>query len=66
MNVNVGSLGWLAFLAATIIFVLLALGTITDAAFVDWGLALVAFGLAFGGWFTSRGTASPASPAPPA
>lgn len=39
-------LGWMCWVAAVVIFVLLALATITDPAYIDWGLALVAGGLA--------------------
>jgi len=43
---SLGVLGWLCWVAAVVIFVLLALTTITDQSFVDWGLALLAGGLA--------------------
>jgi hypothetical protein len=44
--VSLGILGWLCWIAAVVIFVLLALTTITDGSFLYWGLALVAGGLA--------------------
>jgi hypothetical protein len=43
---SLGILGWLCWIAAVVIFVLLALTTITDGAFLYWGLALTAAGLA--------------------
>ena len=51
---NLAPLGWLAFIAACVIFVLLGLTIITDGAMIYWGLALVAFGLAFSGYWASR------------
>lgn len=43
---SLGILGWLCWVAAVVIFVLLGLTTITDTSFLYWGLALVAGGLA--------------------
>lgn len=57
---NLGPLAWLAYVAACVIFVLLALVVITDGAFLFWGLALVAFGLAFSGYWEARGPRNPA------
>lgn len=57
---NLAPLAWLAFIAATVIFVLLALNTIPAGLAVPsagwWGLALVSFGLAFSGYWESRRT----------
>jgi hypothetical protein len=43
---SLGVIGWLCFVAAAVIFILLALTTITDQSFLDWGLGLTAAGLA--------------------
>lgn len=51
---DIAPLGWLAFIAATVIFVLLAVGTITDVSMQYWGWGLVSFGLAFSSWWGDR------------
>lgn len=59
---NLAPVAWLAFVAACIIFVLIALGTIsllTNPDMPYWGFALVAFGLAFSGYWESRRTPGP-------
>jgi hypothetical protein len=57
--VNLAPLGWLAFIAATVIFVLIAIKTITDFSVAYWGFALVAFGLAFSGWWGAQNRSGP-------
>jgi hypothetical protein len=52
---NLAPIGWLAFIAATVIFVLLGLGALTNPGNISWwGFALVSFGLAFSGYWGSR------------
>ena len=57
MNGDLGFLAWVAFLAACVIFILIAIGTVslaTNPGIAYWGFALVAFGLAFSGWWDGR------------
>ena len=51
---NLAPLGWLAFIAACVIFILLGIKTITDGTVAYWGWALIAFGLAFSGWWAGQ------------
>lgn len=55
---NLAPLGWLAFIGACAIFVILALASasfdLQNAALADWGWGLIAFGLAFSGWWGAR------------
>lgn len=59
---NLAFLAWVAFIAACIIFILIAIGTVslvTDPDLPYWGFALIAFGLAFDGYWRDRGVRGP-------